>query len=475
MPQDPMLNQWTRPRRVNPEDIIAMLKGTPPAMPSGAAPPVVTPIMSPDRPVPLGGGQPAGPIAGDAPALGGLSPEKRRILEMIKGANASQPLTTTPPVAGASIDEREQIINPYSQGNESRPAIVGNGPGAGRIQTMIDHPTRNVNPDGSAGTVNRMSKKKAFLLGLLKGISTEGEKQGGHTWGSIIGGGGAGGAIGAINPRSIQEWQRRDDVATEQGLLNNQQKLGQQAATIAETQAQAKQRAAMPAIEAAKAVEQGKYNAARLQIQRDAIEGRKTAAQAAAEIRKLDREQRASEGDKNRKNARVIAGMRPSATDAAAAEGESLAASTSEAATTLQVEHDKNKQQLTENERAIAKKEGIWQGEAARIVAEKMIPIKDALEQVKAADPDVASGTYAETVANTERLRKAVPENEARLLGMNEDVRKGSAKASRRPAASDSYAGKRISRSKIPDVAKRLNMSVAEAEKYLTDKQAEIY
>lgn len=459
----PFQDQLNRPRRVtNPEDIIALLKGTPPPMPSGVAPPEVAPIVQ--------------PVAG-APRINAV-PDKQKILDMMRGATANQPVATTPPVAGASIDPRSpEALNPVIQmaeGNETRAAIAGRGAGAGRIQTMIDHPTRDVNPDGSAGTVNRMSKKKAFLLGLLKGISTEGDKQGGHTWGTILGGGGAGAAIGIADPRSIQEWQRRDDVAMEQGLLNNQQRLGQQAANIEETQAQARQRAEMPAIEAEK-----------IRVQKEAAAGTIKAGEATRRLRELEMQQRAEdsklnreEKQKDRESREKVAGMRPSATDASAAEGESLAASTSEAATVLQAEHDKNKAQLTENEKAISQKEGIWQREAAKIAAEKMIPIKDALEQVKAADPDVASGTYAETVANTERLRKAVPENEARLLGMNEDVRKGTAKASRRPTASaggGKYAGQRISKAKLTEAAKRLGKTPEETAAFLASQGAEIY
>lgn len=440
----------TRRRRrfEDPESIIELLKGTPPPMPSGQSAPQVAPVVLPSAP------------------SGSVLPDKEKILNMIRGATAKEPLTTTAPVVGASVDPRAELPNiQLATGDETRPAIVGRGAGAGRIQTMIDHPTRDVNPDGSAGNVNRMSKKKAFLLGLLKGISTEGEKQGGHTWGSIIGGGGAGGAIGAAHPRSIQEWQRRDDVAEAQGQLSRQQRLTKGQADIEETQAQAAQRKAAPAIAEAERARKEAYDAARLGIQREAAEGRKSAAQATRELRELEMKQRAEEGRLDRESREKVAGMPPRAADTGPKRGAKISESSSLYKKADAI--DKNARDLDEH---------------IKKLEDGMATVPEHVDLGTATDPKVVQNPQrAQFISQIEDLKKQQNELRKEARGLRGDGDKARAEGEALPQESTTatgagqYAGQRFNRAKVAERAKKLGITAAQAEKTITDGGGTLY
>jgi hypothetical protein len=373
-----------------------------------------------------------------APTVGTIPAAKRdKILAIIKGMNG--PLSTTDP---AVVTPNMRSQDPFNQGeiqrpddprfsqgktfdsgyaapndptdvsgvSGTRPAIVGKGPGAGRIQTMIDNPLREVNPDGSAGNVSKMSKKRAFLLGLMKGIDKAGQQQGGHTWASVIGGGAMGGGIGIASPTSIQKWQRREDVEAAQGDLSRQQALQGQAANIEETQAQAKQRAAMPAIEAAKAASDAAYKAEQIKIQQDVIAGKKTAAEAAKAQADAKMKHDSEEREKDRENARVIAGMPARGRSGASADTEPKRQAKLKEFETTKANaaiYDTNAQTASEQADAIAAEE--------KAVAES--------------DPSFIPGTKVEESPRVKALRKdaesarqAAKELRAKLPGLQADA-----------------------------------------------------
>lgn len=268
-----------------------------------------------------------------------------------------------------------------------------------------------------------------MISGALRGFGRGG-------LGGAIFGAAEGGIGGATDPsRANREWQQKK-LGQTAPIVAGIQKERKAQADIEEQQAETAQRRATPLIAAAELQRKQAYDDERLKIQQDVAEGRKTAAQAQLEMRSLEMRQRAEEGRLNRESRENIAGMRPDASAAAAAEGEALASSTSAAAGALQQELDQHKGQLMKNEQAITQKEGIWKKKAAEIVAaDDSIKMSVALERVKAADPDVQSGTYDQAVNNTKALRDAVGEKEKRLASMAEDIRKGSAKAARTPSS----------------------------------------
>lgn len=100
------------------------------------------------------------------------------------------------------------------------------------------------------------------------------------------------------------------------------------------------------------------------------------------------------------------------------------AGSPTEEIATLKTELDQHKGQLTENERAISVKGGLWQQKAGKMVTEKQMSMADAMAAVKAEDPSVADGSYDQTVRNTESLRKAITDKEKRLTDLQDEVRK---------------------------------------------------
>lgn len=177
------------------------------------------------------------------------------------------------------------------------------------------------------------------------------------------------------------------------------------------------------------------------------------------------------------------------AQEAQAAEGEAIATSTAEAANVLKAELDGHKGQLKENERAIRAKSTWLKRRAAEILAtdpdlraQALISPSEARkaaeERAKAEDQDVQSGVYDELLGNTDALKEAIKDKQKRYDDMQEDIRKGRAKGARggsRGTTTGKYAGLRISKSKLPEAAKRLGMTVPEAEAYLKREQAIIY
>lgn len=280
-----------------------------------------------------------------------------------------------------------------------------------------------------------------MISGAIRGLGRGGV-------GGAIFGAAEGGIGGAVDPsRANREWQRKK-LGETAPIVGGIQKERKAQADIEEQQAETAQRRMSPIIAAAELKRKQEYDDARLEIQAKVADGRMSAAKATNELKRLEINQRAEEGKLNRASREKIATMRPDATEAAAAEGEALASSTQEAAGALQQELDQHKGQLIENERAITTKEGLWSRQAAQIVAaDPSIKLKDALEQVKALDPDVQSGVYDQTVNNTKALRDAVGDKEKRLASMAEDVRKGSAKAARGTGA-DPLKGKQWSKSR---------------------------
>ena len=273
------------------------------------------------------------------------------------------------------------------------------------------------------------SRVKNALTGLLLGLA-----QGG------LPGGVAGAATGAIKPGAIQELLRQKHLAREEDQLGRQIALDDKRADSEYRRAQ---------IDVLKEgrrqyVERtdGVY-----EISREFPNGRRVAdipsearAKPAANRHYFEREDGVYYVDDEHPQGVKLGGVPgkpPSDAQAAqAAEGEALANSTQAAADSLKSELDQFKGQLTENERAITQKEGIWNAEAARRVKAAQenledLTLKDALAQVQAEDKDFASGTYAQTVENTKRLRESIESKQKQYDTMQGDIREGRAKGAR--------------------------------------------
>lgn len=368
----------------------------------------------------------------------------------------AQPLETSGEINTTDPAMRSMQDNPYAgvqsedeMATTNRPWKAGYGVGetdplkrdAARIRAMIENPISEVNPDGSVKPPHPLSKKKVALLGLLMGMSKSAE---GHAYPSlarVLAGGATGAVIGGVKPKAIQEWRRRNEVAEAQGNLAGQQSTVFNQGKIDEQQAETRQRQLAPEIAAAEVERKLRYDQARLQIQQDVAEGRKSTEQATRELRQLELDERKRHNLETEK----ISRDRPAsaAGDGAAEEGQALADLTRADADTLKAELDQHKGQLTTNETAITAKEAAWNKRAQELLqsdptlkaAYESDPEKGrkaAVEAAKAEDPDVQSGVYDQTVSNTKALRDAITEKEKRLAGMQDDVRKGSAKAARR-------------------------------------------
>lgn len=312
------------------------------------------------------------------------------------------------------------------------------------------------------------SRVKNALVGLLLGLG-----QGG------LPGGIAMAAEGAIKPNAIQELLKQKHVAREEGQLERQVAIDDKRAdgeyrraqidTLREGRRQYVERT------------DGVY-----EISREYPNGRRVSdipsearAKPAASRHYFERDDGVYYVDDEHPQGVKLSGVPgkpPSDAQAAqAAEGEALADSTRAAADELKVTLDQQKGQLTENERALAQKEAYWRAEAAKRVKAasenlETLNLKDALEQVKAEDPDLA--TYEQTTENTKRLRDAISDGDKRMASMQQDVRQGQAKGARRrggPAATtatqQSYAGRTMSPANLARYAKDKGISEAEARR----------
>lgn len=402
-----------------------------------------------DNPLAIDGSAPA------QPATPTLSAPLAAIRDKFAKMN-SQPPQTSGAINETDQPMREMQDNPYADvqsedemATTGRPWKAGYGVGetdplkrdAARIRAMIENPISEVNPDGSVQAPHPLSKKKAALLGLLMGMGKAAE---GHPYPSlarVLAGGATGAVIGGIKPKAIQEWRRRNEVDEAQGNLAGQQSTTFNQGRIEEQQAATRQKQLAPEIAAAEVERKLRYDQARLQIQKDVAEGRKSTADATRELKKLEM------GEQKRHNLETekISRDRPvsSANDGAAEEGEALANLTRADADTLKAELDQHKGQLTENEKALTAKEAVWNKRAQELLqsddtlktaymADPKKGREAALEQAKAEDPDVQSGVYDQTVTNTKALRDAIGEKEKRLSGMQGTIRGGQAKAARR-------------------------------------------
>jgi hypothetical protein len=240
------------------------------------------------------------------------------------------------------------------------------------------------------------------------------------------------------------------EVEEAQDQLTKQQKLGLGQAQLESEQAETRQRQMAPALALIESERKARYDQERLRVQQQAAEGRISIAEATRKLRELELDER----KRHNLETENISRTRPvsDAQAAQAAEGETIAASTREAASALKSELDKQKGQLIENERAITRKEAWWNSEARKRLArsredrstkEESDPefdpkkkFADILEEVKAEDPDYQSGGHDTLLNNTKALRDAVSAKETRLANMADEIRKGSAKAARssRPA-----------------------------------------
>lgn len=363
-----------------------------------------------------------------------------------------------------------------STGQETRPWKAGYGVGesdplkreAARIRAMIENPTSNVLPGGQVETPHPMGRGKAALLGALFGLA-QGDRD--TTLAERLAAGGTGALIGGVAPRKVQEWRRRMEVQDAQGQLATQQKLGLGQAQLESEQAETRQRQLEPEIKMIEAERKARYDAERIRIQREVAEGRKSIADANREMRQLELEERKRHNLETERQARE----RPVSSEAA--EGEAIATSTQEAANTLKTELDQHKGQLMENERAITTKEAWWNREAARRMREAQDPnspnfnpdvkLADVLLQVKAEDPDYASGGHDTLLNNTKALRDAIKDKQTEYDDMLKIIRSGRAKGARgggRPV-SKSYAGRTMTRANLERYAKDKGISVEEAQR----------
>jgi hypothetical protein len=157
-------------------------------------------------------------------------PDGRTVNEVIMGTLRRE---QAPPEIAPPAQPRETPNGPegitLSTGTETRPSIVGGSREidplkreAARIRTMIQHPTRQVDPSGAAGVSEPMGRWKGALLGGLFGLA-QGERN--TSLAERLAAGGTGAAVGAFKPRAVQDWRRRMEVEDAQGQLAQQTKL----------------------------------------------------------------------------------------------------------------------------------------------------------------------------------------------------------------------------------------------------------
>lgn len=466
-----------RRRFEDPESIIELLKGTPPPMPSGQSAPQVAPVM---RKVPAGLDPTTGVINERATEVetvapgGGLSPDKQKILDMIRGMGAKEPLTTSTEGMNPEVEMRPTVPNiELATGEETRPWKAGYGVGekdplkreAARIRAMIENPISKVNPDGSVAPPKKMGRWRAAGLGLLQGIAQSARPGESASWGDIIGGGGAGLGIGIGSPKTIQEWQRRMDAAQAQGDLATQQKLERQRADIEETQAQTEQRKAAPKIAAEEAARKTKYDNERLAIQRKAAEGRISIAEATRKLRESEMEQRKEEGRLDRESREKVAGMPPRAADT----GPKRQAKINEASSLYKKADaiDKNASDLDEH---------------IKKLEDGMGKVPEHIDLGTATDPKVVQNPQrAQFISQIEELKKQQNKLREEARGLRTDGDKARSEGEALPQESATatgagrYAGQRFSRAKVAERAKSLGMTVAQAEKTITDGGGTLY
>jgi hypothetical protein len=233
-------------------------------------------------------------------------PDGRTVNEAIMGTlkREQQPQTITKPAgydpeSGAIWERPREVEVPgieQSTGNESRPSIVGGSlerdplkREAARIRTMIENPTRDVSPTGTAGVAKPMGRVKGALLGALFGLA-QGDRN--TSLAERLAAGGAGAGVGAFKPRAVQDWRRRLEVEDAQGQLAKQQKLGLGQAQLEGEQAETRQRQLAPEIAMAESERRARYDAERIKVQQQAAEGRISMADATRKLREMELEER---------------------------------------------------------------------------------------------------------------------------------------------------------------------------------------
>lgn len=283
-------------------------------------------------------------------------------------------------------------------------------------------------PKTRAETNSWRNRLKQAGLGALHGIAMQ---RPGATMGELIGGAGGGAATGGISPRLVEAYSRQQQIDRLQGEVGQEQQLELGAAKIRDVQLN-------PELEMLR-IQRQIANDESLQDYRTSRSG-----QAASDSQQRAEQFKRQQADRERRTRAIE--NRPTTGEGIAHEGESTVESAGRAVADIQKELDSLKGDYESGKNSIARKDALWRARASKIIREAPILSKptmaEALAQAQSEDADFTSGTYNETVANTEGKQKRIEKLESELLDVNKEKRGGQAKAARRKAKKPSSDGK---------------------------------
>lgn len=404
------------------------------------------------------------------PTAGAGLPEaaREKILAMLTNKGSASTRDVDPNDVSPNIQPTQPVPYPGiatdDQASQTRPWKAGYGVGetdplkqqAARIRAMIENPTSQVNPNGSVDASHPMSKKKAVLLGLLKGI---GEAAQGHEYPSlarVLAGGATGAVIGGVKPRAIQEWERRGEVEDAQGQLSQQTKAATAQAGLEDVQAQTHQRELAPAIAQAELERKARYDRDRLKIQQDAATGRISAAEATRRFNEQKLKQDKEQKELDRASREKIATLKPQ-TEIPDVAGQN--APDIQSAEAKIAEYQK---ELGQHQKEIATKHGLWKQQseneyqtvlkdynaamkayvAGTITAKPTKPLrKDFFDAAQNNDADFISGDYEKVTTRVKELQTALNEETKNRDTLKREVRQSQAKPRPRSASGGNQQG----------------------------------
>lgn len=390
-----------------------------------------------------------------SPGAGLPDSARAKILALLTNAGPASTTESDPNTVSPNPQPTQPIPYPGiatdEQATQTRPAIVGGSletdalkREAARIQTMIANPTREVSPTGEAGLSHPFSKKKAALLGLLKGMGTAAE---GHEYPSlarVLAGGATGATIGLVKPDAIQEWQRRGEVEDARSDLAQQTKTAMQQSALEDQQAQTQQRTLAPAITQAELERKARYDRDRLKIQQDVATGRISTAEANRRFNEQKLKQDREQKELDRTSREKIATLKPQ-TEIPDVAGQN--------APDIKTSEDRISQyqtELAQHQAEIVAKHGAWKKQSEgeyQADLKKWQIVKDAYDKdsnnpkpgvapkrkdyfdaAQNNDPDFLSGDYEKVNIRVKELQTAINKEIENRDQLKREVRQSQAK-----------------------------------------------
>lgn len=319
------------------------------------------------------------------------------------------------------------------------------------------------------------SRLKQILVGLGQGAIIGASKTG--TWQGALGGAATGGVSGGVSPRLMKAFTRDQEIRRLQGQLDDDMELQKGQAALEGIQAQTayNQKRARTGDKRYVERKDGVY-----EISDEYPEGRKVGGigpEGDTEetlVDYVDPEGRTFKV-KPKEAADLYQRDRKPVSDAQegqALEGETAASEAGAAIEELKKELDDLRGPYNDGVKSIAQKNAIWKAKAAKLVADDPTgetTLAEAMERVKADDPDFVSGTYGETETNTKSKAERIAQLEKEILDINKERRGGRAKAARGGTSKGKkggrFSGQVLPRANLKSVAERWKVTPEEAER----------